>query len=407
MEGLQDTGILVEREGVVVFERMGIKEAEELHYDAKTANAKGFFFRINGQNCKITNYKGSETDIQIPDTINGKPVKEIRIGAFAGKNIRSVIFPKNLLRIREEAFRGCDLEELQLPARVECIEKNAFGDCEKLAKVNLHPDGKRNIEVSWKAFAETPFIKSATFVTLGDMLLRINLFGRKDELHIPRDVKYIKKGAAHWKPEWRLLGVERLFIPANVKELEDEAFASLIIAQVQVETIQKYHYIRLGKDVFGTTYLGGPFKERLIQEKLGDIKGFAGYGWQCLKELEIVTQEWGCSSFGRSNIYIPRSKKYEFVNCLQIQYRSLHGFYFKLTGRDYYELMLQVHPFDEKIEMAKFFAYHYCGSMIREGMLQFLKRYEKRAWKYAVKKKDNVLIYLYQHYGFWKEKENF
>lgn len=379
---------------------------EGLHFDAQTANEKGFYFRINGQNCKITNYKGVETDIRIPDTINGKPVKAIRTRAFAGKPIRSVVFPKNLLRIGEEAFKDCALEKIKLPARIESIAKNAFGGCEKLTEVTLHPEGKKNFEVDWKAFTGTRFIKAVPFVILGDMLLRINLFEKKDELCIPRNIKVIKRDAANYegkdRPNWSLLLVKHIFIPANVTRVEERAFYSLRdVRNVQIESFKKFHYVYLGKDVFRYS----PFRFQLILEKIGKDSLFF-CGWQWLKELEVVEHEGGCS-LGKCHIYIPKSKRYEFEACLQIKYSSLGGFGFRLDNRDYYEIMLQVKSFREKIEMAKFFAYHSWGRGTREKMQSFLSRYEGRAWKYAVKKQDNELLELYQKYGFWKDKVKF
>lgn len=97
-----------------------------IHYDDKIANEKGFFFRINGQNCKIMTYKGSDKDIIIPDTINGKSVIGIGKRVFAGKEIESVSFPGSLRKIGEEAFLGCKLKEVILPDGIRKIGKN-FG----------------------------------------------------------------------------------------------------------------------------------------------------------------------------------------------------------------------------------------------------------------------------------------
>ena len=382
--------------------RSAVTSTGELHYDAQTANEKGFYFRMNGQNCKITNYKGAETNVRIPDSINGKPVKEIRTRAFAGMPIKSIVFPKDLLRISEEAFKNCALEKIELPARIESIAENAFGGCEKLTEVILHAEGKKNFEVSWQAFANTPFIREKEFVMLGDMLLRINVDEKLEELCIPRNVKFIKKRAA-WheetlNPGWGILTISRIFIPANVQRVEDEAFFSLRnVKEVQVEKLKKFHYVYFGRDVFGKC----GFKMQLIRGKLNYM-----VGWQWLKELEVIENEGGCT-VGKCHIYVPRSKRYEFMNCLQIKYTGIGGLGFSLNCKDYYELMLQVKSFREKVEMAKFFAYHSYGKGTREKMQSFLSRHEGRAWKYAVKKQDNELLQLYQKYGYWQDKVNF
>lgn len=383
------------------------KNAEGVHYDAQTANEKGFFFRINGQNCKITNYKGLALEVRIPDTINGKPVKEIRTGAFAGKPIKSVVFPKDLLRIREDAFKECALEKIELPPRIESIAQNAFADCEKLTEVILHPEGKKNFEVDWKAFAGTPFITAETFVILGEMLLRINLTENRKELCIPRNVKYIKREAAQCeKSRWRVDWVREVFIPENVRRIEDKAFDMLAnISSVQVESIKKYHYVYLGKDVFGSMAEYSPFKKSLIREKLGQNSMYMA-GWKEFRELEVGDSDWS-NTVGKCRIFIPESKHWEFLKCLQIKFTGGNDFRIRLESKDYFQLMLQVRSFREKMEMAKGFAYGFRGREMLEKMQAFLSRYEGRAWKYAVKKQDNELLQLYQKYGFWKDKVRF
>jgi len=383
------------------------KNMEGLHYDAHTANDKGFYFRINGQNCKLTNYKGSASDVRIPDTINGKPVKEIRTRAFAGKQIKSVVFPKDLLRIGEEAFQGCALEKIELPARIESIAQNAFGGCEKLAEVTLHPEGKKNLDVCWKAFSGTPFITAENFVILGEMLLRINLTKDVEELCIPRTVKYIKRDAAQYaKSRWKVDWVHTIFIPASVQRIEDEAFANLAdIRTVQVESIKKYHYVYLGRDVFGSMAAYSPFKMRLIQEKLGQSSMYM-VGWKEFRELEIGGLDWGCR-IGKCRIFIPDSKHWEFLKCLQINFSGANDFRIRLESKDYFELMLQVSSFHEKMEMAKFFIYRSSDSELGKRVKVFLRKHEGRARKFAVRKNDNELLRLYHKYDFWWDIEKF
>ncbi|MBQ8038839.1 MAG: leucine-rich repeat domain-containing protein [Lachnospiraceae bacterium] len=383
------------------------KNREGLHYDAQTANEKGFYFRINGQNCKIMNYKGADAHVQIPDTINGKSVKEIRTRAFAGKQIKSVVFPKDLLRIGEEAFQGCALEKIELPARMESIAQNAFGGCEKLTEVTLHPQGKKNFEVDWKAFADTPYIKSEAFVILGHMLLRINLTKDVGELCIPRNVKYIKREAAQYeKSRWRVDWVSRIFIPASVQRIEDKAFDFLAnISCVQVESFKKFHYVHLGRDVFGSMAAYSPFKMCLIREKLGQNSIYL-VGWKEFRELEIGGFDWGCR-IGKCRIFIPDSKHWEFLECLQIKFSSTNDFCICLESKDYFELMLQVRSFHDKMEMAKFFIYRSNDSKLSKRLKEFLRKHEGRARKFAVRKNDNELLQLYHKYDFWWDIEKY
>ena len=110
---------------------------------------------------------------------------------------------------------------------------------------------------------------------------------------------------------------------------------------------------------------------------------------------------------GKCRIFIPESKHWEFLNCLQIKYTGGNDFRIRLESKDYFQLMLQVRSFREKMEMAKGFAYGFRSREMREKVQAFLSRYEGRAWKYAVKKQDNELLQLYQRFGFWKDKVKF
>jgi len=73
---------------------------------------------------KITRYNGqSISALQIPETIQGFPVKEIGNGVFANKNFTSVVLPSTIEKIGEDAFYNCyNLSVVTIPANVVSIE---------------------------------------------------------------------------------------------------------------------------------------------------------------------------------------------------------------------------------------------------------------------------------------------
>jgi hypothetical protein len=73
----------------------------------------------------IIRYKGSRTDVVIPATINGVPVKGIGPYAFAssrtGIKLTSVVIPEGVIAIASAAFQGNRLFSVTIPASVAWI----------------------------------------------------------------------------------------------------------------------------------------------------------------------------------------------------------------------------------------------------------------------------------------------
>lgn len=89
--------------------------------------------------CKITEYKGNETVITVPATLDGYAVTVIGEKAFMECTAQKIILPQGVLTIRNMAFNHCDsLTEVVLPEGLKTIG-DAFGFCEYLVHVNI-PD---------------------------------------------------------------------------------------------------------------------------------------------------------------------------------------------------------------------------------------------------------------------------
>ena len=69
---------------------------------------------------------GSVTDIVIPATHNGHPVRGIGSGAFRNQGLTSVLIPNGILEIDDDAFRGNQLTSVTIPDSVEFIGDDAF-----------------------------------------------------------------------------------------------------------------------------------------------------------------------------------------------------------------------------------------------------------------------------------------
>lgn len=82
--------------------------------------------------CGIKAYLGNDTNITIPDKINGIEVGSIKERCFKNSNIESVTLPSSVTSIEQQAFYGCDnLKSINL-SNVKSIGTEAFTNCPSL-----------------------------------------------------------------------------------------------------------------------------------------------------------------------------------------------------------------------------------------------------------------------------------
>ena len=75
---------------------------------------------------EITSYLGEETEVEIPDDINGDQVTKIGIRAFSNKNLTSVSIPWGVVEIGARAFEDNRLTDVSIPSSVSVIGTAAF-----------------------------------------------------------------------------------------------------------------------------------------------------------------------------------------------------------------------------------------------------------------------------------------
>ena len=102
----------------------------------------------------IRGYNGTDTDVSIPDTIDGKKVTIIGVEAFkSNTDIKSVTVPESVRYIMENAFNGCSaLENVTLPTFLSSVGDSAFLSCPSLKSVKI-PD--QCTEIGTRAFGYT------------------------------------------------------------------------------------------------------------------------------------------------------------------------------------------------------------------------------------------------------------
>ena len=129
-----------------------------------------FEYEINYEDCiTILEYKGSDTSVTIPDTIDGRKVTSIGFEAFLNrKSLSSVIIPDSVTNIGGRAFEECtSLTSVDIPDSVTYIGDDAFNECSSLTSVTI-PDSVTTIGGSafWGC-------KNLTSVTIPDSVTRI------------------------------------------------------------------------------------------------------------------------------------------------------------------------------------------------------------------------------------------
>jgi hypothetical protein len=185
--------------------------------------AAGIYYYINDSSeAVIFKYTGNDSELTIPDTIDGHKVTEIEKGVFSGCTSLTVVsIGKNVKTIGDSAFSGCtSLKSVTLPEGLEKIPYEAFSDCSKLESVTM-PATLKTIE--GYAFNNCGRLSAITLPTKLISLGKGAFYGCKalKQLVIPASVKTIGSGA--FKECTALSSVE---LPAGLTAVSDEMFAS-------------------------------------------------------------------------------------------------------------------------------------------------------------------------------------
>ena len=101
-------------------------------------------FDFDASSGTIKKYKGTATDVVIPEKINGKTVTTIGKGAFGRKKLTSVVIPEGVETIGQGAFMGNLFASIKLPSTVKKIDNQAFMANKNLKTINF-PDSLKTI----------------------------------------------------------------------------------------------------------------------------------------------------------------------------------------------------------------------------------------------------------------------
>ncbi len=96
-------------------------------------------FKFDSSTGTITKFIGTETDVVIPEKIDGVSVTAIGENAFSFKNnLKTVIISNGVRNIGKNAFIQCEnLINIEIPSSVTSIEVGAFQNCSNLTSIEI------------------------------------------------------------------------------------------------------------------------------------------------------------------------------------------------------------------------------------------------------------------------------
>ena len=113
--------------------------------EVQAAKQENFAFSVFEDGVKITRYRGSDCDVEIPSQINGNKVTSIGQMAFNGcSGLKSITIPNSITSIEMLAFRGCSsLTSITIPSSVTHIENSILSRCSSLTNLTVEEGNSR------------------------------------------------------------------------------------------------------------------------------------------------------------------------------------------------------------------------------------------------------------------------
>ena len=128
-----------------------------------------FQYTLNGRVATITGYLGTNTNVAIPNIVEGCLVNHIGDNAFNGRDsLTKITIPDSIISIGASAFSGCKaLTRIIIPDSVTSIGAAAFYECSELTSAVI---GNGVVSIGENTFAGC---RSMTSVTIGNSVTSI------------------------------------------------------------------------------------------------------------------------------------------------------------------------------------------------------------------------------------------
>lgn len=172
------------------------------------------YLPISYKTASVILYIGEDTNVVIPNEINGLTVTKIENGAFfEQKDIISVTIPSTVNEIGAGAFgECCNLTNLVIPETVEKIGENAFWGCTGLADKN-------------------------GFVIINNIMF--GYFGHDETVSVPDGIRAIGGGCFCHNNINNLKNIKSVILPDSVQKIGELAFGGCInLQKVEIPNVE-------------------------------------------------------------------------------------------------------------------------------------------------------------------------
>ncbi len=140
----------------------GLNYGETVQVPPEPVDESAYYqYEIRNGSAVITSYLGEDSEVMIPSSLGGYPVRVIGENAFSSRySVEKVVVPEGVTELDRVAFRYCPgLIEIQLPSSLRKIGDNAFYRCEGLEEIVI-PEGVT--ELGDRAFRGCTMLRKVT-----------------------------------------------------------------------------------------------------------------------------------------------------------------------------------------------------------------------------------------------------
>lgn len=146
------------------------KDNNLIFINENSKQSEGYYYNeING-GVTIINYNGKNTELNIPESLDGKPVIGIEASAFRKKDIVNIELPKYLKEIKDSAFVDCSqLRTAVIPENVEVIapgsneNEGIFKGCNRVILFGMKDSNAEAYAIEKRI----PFVNETTILEKG------------------------------------------------------------------------------------------------------------------------------------------------------------------------------------------------------------------------------------------------